>query len=142
MGADILSQFCICVDAAYGVHLDLKSHTVGCTYFGYGMLQCKSIKQKINTKSSTKVELVGVSDYLIYKIWICLFMGAQGYEIRQKIMFQDNQSAIKMEKIGKKLCTGKYRNIGICYFFSKRSIERKNVNSILQHITHDHICFY
>ena len=55
-------------------------------------------------------------------------MGAQGYEIRQKIMFQDNQSAIKMEKIGKKLCTGKYRNIGICYFFAKDSIESKTIS--------------
>ena len=90
MGADSLSQLCTWVDAAYGVHPDLKIHTGGCISFVYGMVHCKSTKQKLNTKSSTEDKLVGVSDYLLYNIWIFLFVGAQGYDIKKNILFQDN----------------------------------------------------
>ena len=50
------------VDTTYGVHPNLKIHTGACKYFGYGMVHCKSRKQKLNTKSSTASEVVGVSD--------------------------------------------------------------------------------
>ena len=36
-------------------------------------------------------------------------MGEQGYDINQNILFQDNQNAVKMEKNGKKACTGNSR---------------------------------
>ena len=70
MGADSISQLCTWFDAAYGVHPDLKIHTGGCISFGYGMVHCNSRKKKLNTKSSTKTEVVGVSYYPPYKIWI------------------------------------------------------------------------
>ena len=84
MGADRLIQLCTWVDAAYGVHPDLKIHTGSCVSFGYGMVHYKSSNQNINTKSSTKETLDSVIDYLPYSIWVCLFMGAQGYDIKQK----------------------------------------------------------
>ena len=97
MGADSLSQLCTSFDAAYGVNPDLNIHTGGCISFGYGMIHFRYRKQKLNTKSSTEARLVDVIDYLPYKIWIFLFMGAQGYNIKQNILFQDNHSAIKMK---------------------------------------------
>ena len=90
--------------------------------FGYGMVHFNQINQKLNTKSSTEAEVVGVSDCLTYNIWIFLLIEAQGCDIKQNILFQDNQSAINMEKNGKKSCTGKSRHIDICYFFSKDRI--------------------
>ena len=39
-----------------------------------------------------------MSDYLPYNMYICLFMGAQEYDIKQNILFQDNQIVIKMKK--------------------------------------------
>ena len=66
--------------------------------FGYGMVNFKSSKQKLNTKRSNQKELVGVTYYLLYNIRMFLFMVAQGYDINQNILFQDNQSAINMEK--------------------------------------------
>ena len=83
MVSDSLSQLCTWVDSAYGVNPDLKFHTDGCMSFGYGMVRCNSSKHKLNTKSSTESEVFGVSDYLPYNIGF-LFMGAQGYEIKQK----------------------------------------------------------
>ena len=128
MGADSLSQLRTQVDAAYGVHPDLKIHTGGCMSFGYKMVHCKSSKQKLNTTNSTEAKVIGVSDYLPYNIWICIFLGAQGYDINRNILFQYNHSAIKMEKNGKKLCTGNSRHIDISYFFDKDSIESKNMS--------------
>ena len=50
------------VDASYGVHKDLKSHT-GCVIgIGHGPVYSKSTGQKLNTKSSTEAELVALSD--------------------------------------------------------------------------------
>ena len=43
----------------------------------------------MNTKRSTEVEVVGVSDNLPYNIWI-FFMISQGYDIKQNILLQDN----------------------------------------------------
>ena len=128
MRPDRLSQLSTFGDTAYGEHPDLKSHTGGCMSFGYGMVHCKSSKKKLNTKISTEAGVVGVSDYLPCNIWIFLFMGAQGYDIRQNILFQDNQSAIKMEKNGKKSCTGHSRHIDIRYFFTKGRVESNKMS--------------
>ena len=91
--------------------------------FGYRMVHFKSSKQKLNIKLSAEAKVVGVSYYLPYNIWIFLFMGAQRYDIKQNILFQDNQSAIKIYKNGNNSCTGKSRKFDICYFFAKYSIE-------------------
>ena len=64
LGADSLAESKSCVDAAYAVHDDMKSHTGGATSLGCGAIMCKSTKQKLNTKSSTEAEVVGLSDYL------------------------------------------------------------------------------
>ena len=98
MGEDRISKLCTWVYYAYGSQPNLKSHTSGCMPFEYGKVHCKSRKQKLNTKISTKSEVVGVSDYLPYNICICLFMGAQVYDINRNIWFQDNQSEIKTKK--------------------------------------------
>ena len=55
-------------------------------------------------------------------------MGAQGYAIKQNILFQDNQSTINMEKNGNNSYTGNYRRINIRYFFAKNRVERNNMS--------------
>ena len=112
------------VDAAYGVHQDMKSHTGGTMLFGQGVVLCKSSKQKLNTKSSTEAELVGASDYLPNTIlWVKMFLSAQGYDVKENEFFQDNQSAMKLEKNGRALCGQKSRHIDIRYFFMKDRIK-------------------
>ena len=104
------------VDAAYAVHPDMRSHTGGTMSFGTGVIHTRSSKQKLNTKSSTGAELVGVSEYLPYHIWLLNFLQHQGYNIKNKILYQDNQSAIKMEKNGRNSCTGNSRHIDVRFF--------------------------
>lgn len=56
-------QLRVFIDAAYGVHVDGKSHTGSCVVIGdVGAVHSKSGKQHIVTKSSTEAELVALSD--------------------------------------------------------------------------------
>jgi hypothetical protein len=100
LGADDLSVLQTWVDASYAVHEDMKSHTGGAILFGTGAVLCKSTKQKLNTKSSTKAEVVGASDYIPNTIWLRMFLEAQGYSVTSNILYQDNQSAMRLEKNG------------------------------------------
>jgi hypothetical protein len=92
VGADDITKLCMWVDVSYAVHPDMKSHTGGVMSLGIGGFSCKSSKQKLNTKSSTEAELVGASDYLPNTIWLKLFLEAQGYQVTESILEQDNES--------------------------------------------------
>jgi len=127
LGADDLHKFRAWVDASYAVHPDMRSHTGGVISFGTGGLLCKSSKQKLNTKSSTEAELVWASDYLPNAIWTKFFMEAQGHHIRECILEQDNESAIKLEKNGRASSGPRTRHINIRYFFIKDRTAAENI---------------
>ena len=65
---------------------------------GTGYPISTSTKQKLNTKSSTETEVVGVDDLMPSVLWTRLFLKAQDYEVNKSIVFQDNKSAILLEK--------------------------------------------
>jgi hypothetical protein len=46
-------------------------------------------------------EIVGADDFMPAICWTQYFMEAQGYQVQDKILFQDNKSAILLEKNGK-----------------------------------------
>ena len=127
MRPDSLTRVFTWIDAAYGVHHDARSHTGGCMSMGWGMIHCKSSRQKLNTKSSTEAEVIGMSDYIPYVIWMMYFMEAQGYPLNKNVVFQDNMSAIKMEKNGRNLCTGNSKHIHARYFFVKDRVSKKEI---------------
>ena len=60
----------------------------------------KYSKQKLNTKSSTEAELGGVDDVLTQLIWNRYLLKEQGHIIQDNVTYQDNQSAIRLEKNG------------------------------------------
>ena len=91
----------------------MRSQTGGIISLGWGAVHARSGKQKINTKSSTESELVGLSEYVPYNIWLVNFMKAQGYDIRSNVIHQDNMSTIRMAKHGRNSCTGNSRHIDI-----------------------------
>ena len=124
IGATSVKELYTWVDAAFAVHDNMRSQTGGGMSFGYGMVHCRSSKQKLNTKSSTEAELVGTSEYMPFAIWLTLFMKCQGYTINKNILFQDNESAIKMERHGKDSCTGRSRHIDIRHFFVQDRVDK------------------
>jgi len=111
------------VDASYAVHPDMRSHTGGALSFGVRALNVMSRKQRLNTTSSTEAEVVGTSDYVPKKIWFQMFLEEQGFPIKENIMYQDNQSAICLERNGRRSCGQASRHINIRYVFVKDRID-------------------
>ena len=118
------------IDASFAIHINKRSHTGGTISFGVGVVHSKSSKQKLNTKSSTEAELVGVSEYLPYHIWIVNFMKSQGYKMKKKTLYQENEIAIKMERNGRNSCTGNSRHVDICYFFVHDHVKTGEINVV------------
>ena len=94
---------------------------------GTGFPITESSKQKLNTRCSTTGELVG-ADHMSQKIlWTKHFMEAQGYEVKDNILYQDNKSTIKLLENGKKSSSKRTRAINIRYFFLTDQIEKGNL---------------
>ena len=89
------------LDAAFAVHPDYKSHSGATMTLGKGAIQSISTKQKINTPSSTEVELVSTDDIMSKVIWTKLFLETQGYDIKENIIYRDHQSSMKLEPMEK-----------------------------------------
>ena len=81
IGAKTLSDLYTWIDAAYAVHNNMRGHTWGAISMGYGIIIGKASKQKINVKTSTESELVGMGKYVPYNIWFMMFISAQSYGI-------------------------------------------------------------
>ena len=90
LSADGLTFLTTWVDTSYTVHDDTRGHTGGCMTLDSGMIHCKYSKQKLNTKSSTECEVVGASEYLPFTIYMTYFIEAQGYQVRENNVNQDN----------------------------------------------------
>lgn len=69
------------IDVSFAVHKDFKSHIGVVMTMGKGAIQSISRKQKLNTRSSTESELVGVDDVCTMVLWIKLFLEAHGYDM-------------------------------------------------------------
>jgi hypothetical protein len=57
------------IDASFVTHVDMKSHTGVMLTLGKGAAYAASTKQKLNTKSSTESEVVGVDDGVPQVLW-------------------------------------------------------------------------
>ena len=118
------------IDASFAVHDDMKSRTGLCMSLGKGTVYAASTNQKINTTSSTESELVGVSDGMPKMIWSRYFMEAQGYNVEDVYVYQDNQSAILLETNGMKSVGKNSRHIRIKYFFVTDRVKDKELKII------------
>ena len=125
--ADSLSSIKWWVDASYGVHPDLRSHTGGTMSLGKGSVYSSSIRQKLNTRSSTEAELVGVNDMMGLILWTRNFIEAQEYKVQDNTLYQDNQSAILLEKNGQRSSSKRTRHLEVRYFFVTDNVKRKRL---------------
>eukprot|EP00804_Cyclotella_cryptica_P030533 CCRYP_020167-RC/>CCRYP_020167-RC protein AED:0.22 eAED:0.15 QI:0/-1/0/1/-1/0/1/0/594 len=105
------------VDAAHMVHWDCKGQTGAAMTMGRGAVLSYSWKQKVNTKSSTETELVGVDDAISNILWSLYFLQEQGCGTEHAIIYQDNKSAILLESNGKFSSGKRTKHIKAKYFF-------------------------
>ena len=71
------------------MHDDFKSHSGGILTWGQGAFISSCRKQKINIRSFTEAEVVGVDHFIGMVLWSNIFVNGQGYEISKNILFQD-----------------------------------------------------
>jgi hypothetical protein len=115
------------IDASFGVHPDMRSHTGGVLTLGRGAAYATSTKQKLTTKSSTEAELVGVNDVLSQVLWTRHFLDAQGYDVIDSTIYQDNQSAMLLENNGRASSSKRTRHINIRFFFVHEKVHNHEV---------------
>jgi hypothetical protein len=114
------------VDASFVVHPNMRGHSGGGLSLGCGFPIVSSTKQKLNTRSSTKTEIVGADDFMPAICWTRYFMKAQGSQVRDNVLFQDNKSSNLLEKNGKASSSKRTKHINIRYFFiTDRDNKRK-----------------
>ena len=69
------------VDGSYGVHSNMRGHSGGGLAMGRGFPVTVLKKQKLNTRSSTESEVVGVDYFMPGIIWTRNFMKSQDYDV-------------------------------------------------------------
>jgi len=116
------------VDASYAIYDDMRGHTGGVMSMGVGCVHHKSSKQKLNnTKSSAESEVIGASDYVPWTVWLQSFLKHQGYNLSASYYYQDNESAMRLEKNGIMSSGDKTRHIKIRYYFISDILNRENL---------------
>ena len=106
----------------------MKGHTGAMLTMGYGCIIGKSIKQKMNAKSSTEAELIGGDDVMTDLLWTGYFSKDQGYDNYKSIMMRDNKSCMLLEENGLLSSTKRTKHINVRYFFIKDRIENGDVS--------------
>ena len=115
------------VDASFAVHHDMKSHTGGNGSLGKGSFYSTSTRQKLNTRSSTEAELVGIDDLMSMILWSRLWLQEQGYKLGPSTIHQDNQSTMLMAKNGRRSSGKRTRHLNIRYYFVKDKIDSGDI---------------
>jgi hypothetical protein len=116
------------VDASYNVHYDCKGHTGAMMSLGEGANMTVCRKQKINVRSSTEGELVGIDDVLPSILWARYFIESQGYTVEENVMYQDNKSTIQLANNGRWSSSKRTKHIKSRYFYIRDKIEQGEVS--------------
>jgi hypothetical protein len=126
--ADNLNVIKWWVDASFTTHDDCRGHTGGTMSLGKGSITGTPKKQKINTRSSTESELVGDDDMLPQIMWTRYFIEAQGSNMDESILYQDNLGAMLLEKNGKQSSSKRTKHIRVRYLFIKDRIGNGDIS--------------
>ena len=72
LGWDETGNMTWSIDAAFAVHMDMKSHTGYCLTLGQGSPISGSQSQTVTARSSTEAELIGMDDAIGFVEWASL----------------------------------------------------------------------
>jgi hypothetical protein len=115
------------IDASFATDaVDRKSTTGAVIMLSGAVIWAKSGKQSIVTKPSFEAELVALSDMASMVLWVSLFLQDLGYAIDTPIIYQDNQSAIKVAEKGI-LNNAKTKHIAMRYLWIKQALDQKKL---------------
>jgi hypothetical protein len=103
LGTDNEGMLMWYVKALFAVHPNMHGHTGGGMTMGRGFPISVSTKQKLNTKSLTESELVGIDNMMPIILWTCYFLLSEEYEVVENLLLQDNMSSILLKRNEKSL---------------------------------------
>jgi hypothetical protein len=126
-GSSILKWW---VDSSFAVHPHMRVHSGVVLSLGRGFPIVSSNKQKINTRSSTETEIVGADDFVPEICWTRYFIKAQGYGVKDNVLFQDNKSYILLENNRKALSSKGKKHINVRYFFIADRVNKEEVSVV------------
>jgi hypothetical protein len=106
---------------------NMRGHSGGGLYLGRGFPIVSSTNQKLNTWSSAETEIVGADDFMPAICRNRYFMNAQGYNVQDNILFQDNNSSILLEKNGKASSSKRMEHLSIRYLFITNRVRKEEV---------------
>ena len=98
--------------------------------FGNGAVIAISSKQKLNARSSTDAELIGADDVMSPLLWTRLFLEAQGIDVQENTLYQDNKSAIILAENGKASSGKRTRALNIRFFFIHDQVKQGNLRIV------------
>ena len=80
--------------------------------------------------SSKETETVAISDVMPKNIWVLYLTRAQGKEVKDKLLNEDNNSAIRLANNGKRSSGKMTKHIEIRYLFVTDNIKQGEVTII------------
>eukprot|EP00957_Ditylum_brightwellii_P131281 10012788-Ditylum_brightwellii.AAC.1 len=116
------------IDGSFVVCANMKSHTGAIMSLGKGSIYSALIKQKIDTRNSTEIELVTVNGLIPIVLWTYYFLKDQGNEVNKSMICQGNKRSILLEKNGKVSSSKQTWHINIRHFFAKNRVEKGEVD--------------
>jgi len=111
------------VDRSHNMHWDCKGHGGAMFTMGEGAVSSYSRKVKLNTRSSTEMELVAADMYMPEMLWALYFMESQGYEVECIGLHQDNTSTQLLMTNGQFSSGKKTKHTRAKFFFIKDRID-------------------
>jgi hypothetical protein len=93
-----------------------KSRSGYSGHYGAALIFCRSMRQKLVTRSTAEAEIVAMDDASSLTMWVRGFLDLLGLLVGPVVMYEDNQSTIAMVKNGN--CTAeRTRHINVKYFW-------------------------
>jgi hypothetical protein len=120
------------VDGSHNVHWDCKGHRGAMFMLGEGAVLSYSRKLKLNTRSSTKMELVTTDMYMPKMLWSLYFMQSQGYDVEIMEEYQENKSTELLMTNGRFSSGKRTKHINVKFFFIKDRIIIKEMREVHQ----------
>ena len=108
------------VDASFAVHPDYRLHSgrlIRVEDSG-GAIISGSIKQKLNTRSSTEAEIIAVDGFISKVLWTRNFLEMQQFPYKGTTLYQDNTSTILLHDKGFSATGKRMKHMNIRYWFT------------------------
>ena len=120
-------EMMIYIDGAHMVHMDTRGHSGLFATMGKGAMLNVAKKLGMVTISSTETEVVSTGERLPKCTWFRYMRLAQGEEMSEDVLMQDNKSSILLQKNYPFSVRKGSKHIHVRFYFAKDKIDKKEL---------------